>query len=64
MKIGDLVRYKRDIFNDHTEKVIRERLGIVTREKTHVINYILVRWFHQPRESPEYEKHLELVETQ
>ena len=62
MKVGDLVRYKRDIFNEHVDKAIRERLGIITREKTHVINYVLVLWFHQQRASPEYEKHLEVVE--
>ena len=54
-KIGDLVRYKRE----HTTK---PRLGIVTRDWTHVNNYVLVRWLHQQAEVPEYITHLEVVE--
>ena len=61
-KVGDLVRYKRDIFNEHIDKAIRERLGIIIREKTHVMNYVLVRWLHHQQESPEYTTHLEVVE--
>ena len=62
MKVGDLVRYKRDIFNEHVDKAIRERLGIVTRDKTHVANYVLVRWLQQQAEVPEYMTHLEVLE--
>jgi len=60
MKVGDLVRYKRGIFNEHVDKAIRERLGIITRLSKYRYSFVL--WFHQQRASPEYEKHLELVE--
>ncbi len=63
MKVGDLVRYKRGIFNEHVDKAIRERLGIITRlSKYRYDRYSFVLWFHQQRASPEYEKHLEVVE--